>query len=461
MTSLQTSPITSSASLCRRLVFGLLGLALCPLALAERVQIESAVVDSSNGQTSAVSHSDGNITTFFTLQKKVVYDTLQGMGLPVDSLPPEVRARLAQFQTQNFEAFRAFANGLNAQDEGRFAQAKAFFQRAIELDPSFTLAKDMEVAMPAADTRNGLQLQAVLREAVKNATQSGKDSVALDVAHAVAAIQSGMTVVAGPAPASSSDTQSSQNSAQSYTVNQAGSGDQYGVRSVVGISYSINAGAGVSVGVAATTDWGASQVRINGNELVSVGNQASFVAQKGSATTDSTQTGSATLSDGSVVNWGGWNSSAGSSALVTVNGVLKQSPELGNSLSYMWATPTPAMPTSGQATFVPNGGANFTGVSGSISTDFAARQVSLNNLAFTLGGYGFSGLNGQASYASTGSGFFSGAYSSGSCSGCSAFSPSASAFTGNFVGSAASGLIFSSILQTGNGTVSGVHLFSR
>ena len=161
------------------------------------------------------------------------------------------------------------------------------------------------------------------------------------------------------------------------------------------------------------------------------------------------------------MNWGGWTSSPTASALVTVNGVLKQSPELGSSVSYMMAPPTPAMPTSGMVTFAPLGGPNFSAVSGTISTDFGARQVTLNNLGFTVGGYGFSGLNGQAGYGTSGSGFFSGNYSSGNCSGCVGFSPTASAFTGNFVGAAANGLIFSSILQTGNGTVSGVHLFSR
>jgi hypothetical protein len=433
-------------------------LVLGPTAHADRVQIESAVVDSSSGAASALTHSDGKLNSFFTLQKKVVYDTLKGIGISVDSLSPEVQARLAQFQTQNFEAFRAFANGLNAQDEGRFAQAKEYFQRAVELDPSFDMAIEMEVAMPTSDARNGQQLQAVLRDAVKSATQGGKDSVAVDVAHAVAALQSGMIVVAGPAPVTVPDPTVQR---QEYSSNPAGSGDQYGVRSVVGVSYSLNVSGGVTVGVASTTDWGASQVRINGSELVSVGNQASFIAQKGSATTDTAQTGTATLSDGTVVNWGGWNSASGASALITVNGVLKQSPELGSSVSYMWAAPTPVMPTTGVATFVPNGGANFTGVSGSITTDFGARQVTLNSLGFTLGGFGFSGLNGQATYGATGSGFFNGNYTSGSCSGCTAFSPTASAFTGNFVGTGANGLIFSSILQTGNGTVSGVHLFSR
>lgn len=441
-------------------VLTLAGLA-APWAHADRVQIESAVVDSATGTTSAISRSNGSVDTFFTLQKKMVYDTLVGIGISIDSLPPEVRARLAQFETRNFEAFRAFCVGLNAQDEGRFADAKAAFRRALELDPSFGMAKAKESAMPVSDAVTSLQMQAVLRDAVKNATQTGKDSVAVDVAHAIAAMQSGITVVVAQAPVVP---QVQTLSATDSVSNPPGSGDKYGSRSAVGISYTINTSGGGAVGVASTTDWSASQISTTNNQLVSVGSQANFLARLGGATqsqsTDPAQTGSATLTDGTKVYWGAWNSTPGASASVTEAGVLRSAPQLGPTLNYMFGSSTPAMPTSGTATLLPVGG-NFAAVGGSILADFGTRLVTLNNLSFTLGNYGFSGLNGHANFASTGSGYFSGNYSSGFCNSCVGFSPTSSAFTGNFVGKAANGLIFSSIMQTGSGTVSGVHLFGH
>jgi hypothetical protein len=450
----------------RLLGAGLLASLCSQWAHADRVQIESAVVESASGATSAISRSNGSVDTFFTMQKKMVYDTLVGIGISLDSLPPEIRARLAQFETRNFEAFRAFCVGLNAQDEGRFADAKAAFRRALELDPAFGMAKTKESAMPQSDAANSMQLQAVLRDAVKNATQAGKDSVAVDVAHAIAALMSGMTVVVGQAPVAAPI----QNQANNDSLaNPPGSGDKFGSRTAVGISYSIDV-SGVQVGVASTTDWSASQVKKSGNQLLSVGDQANFVALIGGAThsVDSSPPvntplhGNTSLSDGTVVNWGTWNSSPGASASVTVSGSLAKAPQLGSTLAYMMASSTPSMPTSGTVTLLPNNG-NFGPVSGNIHVDFGApkNQVTINNLGFTLGGLGFSGLNGQASYGALGSGFFSGNYSSGICPNCTNFSPTSSAFTGNFVGKAAEGLIFSSILQTGNGTVSGVHLFSR
>jgi hypothetical protein len=445
-------------------------------AIADRVQIESAVVESASGTTSAISRSNGNVDTFFTMQKKMVYDTLVGIGIPLNSLPPEIRTRLAQFETRNFEAFRAFCVGLNAQDEGRFADAKAAFRRAVELDPSFGMAKAKESAMPQSDAVNSIQLQAVLRDAVKNATQTGKDSVAVDVQHAIAAMQAGMTVVVGQAPAVAPE----QNQAATDSLaNPPGSGDKYGSRTVVGVSYYTDV-AGVSVGVASTTDWSANQVKKNGSQLVSVGDSANFVARldagkqsngflPNTTKIDPAQVGTYTLTDGTVVNWGAWNSSPGASALVTVSGSLARAPQLGPTLNYMMALSTPSMPTTQSAVTLDPIGGNFKDAKGQIVADFGLQQVTIKELGFSLEKvfdsvtktFVFSGLNGQASYGAKGSGFFSGNYSAGgSCTGCTNFSPTSSAFTGNFVGKNANGLIFSSIMQTGSGTVSGVHLFA-
>jgi hypothetical protein len=101
-------------------------------------------------------------------------------------------------------------------------------------------------------------------------------------------------------------------------------------------------------------------------------------------------------------------------------------------------------------------------VNGSVAVDFLNRGVAVQNLGFSLGGLVFSGLNGVASYSAQAlSGGFLGNYSSGSCAGCTAFSATGSAFGGNFVGRDADGLVFSTIMQTGNGTSGGVTLLKK
>lgn len=436
----------------------LLGLVAVP-AVAQRLQLESAVVESVSGNTLAVTKNESVVTAFFDLQKKIVYDTLRGIGISVDSLPADVRASLARFHTQNLEAFRAFSSGLNALDEGKFAQAKTYFDRAIELDPGFVLARDLQVAMPQTNTYSGLQLQAVLREAAKNAAVAGKTSVEVDASRAVAALLAGQSVVVSTrADTGSAKSAGADAVGPTFTTNTPGSADKFGTRSVVGISYTINS-TEASIGIASSNEWAANQVSSTGTTLNSVGYTDRFSANRVSAS--DCCNASHTLADGTVVNWGAWNSAPGASASITVSGRAVSAPQLGVQTAYMFAPATVAMPTSGTATYLPVGGF-LESVSGTINTNFVTREVQVNNLGFTASGLKFSALNGSATYSpSIASGFFTGNYTSGQCMGCIAFAPEASAFGGNFVGNDANGLIFSSIMQTGKGTVAGLHLFKK
>jgi len=426
---------------------------------AQRLQLESAVVDSRSGTTLSIAKNDGAATAFFELQKKIVYDTLSAIGIAVDSLPADVRANLARFHTQNIDAFRAFSSGLNALDEGKYAEAKVFFSRALELDPDFALAGDMRFAMPQVNVTSSLQLQAVIREAAKNATAAGKTSVEIDASRAVAALLAGQSVIAATrADMDVANSSRENNKNPDFTANPPGSADKFGAHSVVGIDYSVNTN-DAKISIASSNEWNANQVKTSGSILQAVGYTNGFSANQLSAS-DCCHA-SDTLSDGTVVNWGAWNSTAGASASVTVSGRSISFPELGAKTSYMFAPATVSMPSSGTATYVPGGG-TMDAVSGTITANFLTRSVQVNDLGFKLSEYIFSGLKGSASYSpSIASGYFSGNYTAGFCTGCTAFAPEASAFGGNFVGRDANGIIFTNILQTGKGTVSGLQLFKK
>jgi hypothetical protein len=153
-------------------------------------------------------------------------------------------------------------------------------------------------------------------------------------------------------------------------------------------------------------------------------------------------------------------SSPGASAVVTVNQVPVVAPALGM-VDFMYGEATRQMPTSSTATFTPTGGM-LQNPSGTISVNFATRDVALVNLGFSIEGLAFSGLAGSARYSDkVASGIFTGNYTAGTCAGCAAFAPQSSAFGGNFVGRSAEGLLFSTFLFTGTGTVSGLQLFQR
>lgn len=431
-----------------------------PAAQAERFSMEGAIVNSIDAKTVGTTRSEGEINDLFVAQKKMVVDILNDLGTPFDSLPKEIRDSISRFHTRNFEAFRAFSSGLNALDAGRYAEAKAFFQKAKELDPNFQLAGELEVSMPQTNIETGLQLQAALREAAKSATSSGKTRVEVDASRAVAALLSGQSVVLGASSNSSTDNNPITNTTGSdYTSNEPGSASQFAGRTVVGVTYSLGADTSSPVQVSSTNEWTVDQVGLSNNILQSVGDSTEFLATKDGAS--AAAVGSQLLGDNSTVYWGSWSSAPGASAKVTVGGTTTTSPQLGSEFHYMIGQATREMPTSGSATFLPAGGF-MSGVSGNIGVNFVTRDVQLNDLGFTLGGLQFSQLNGATTYSSTiGSGFFKGNYTSGLCPACPAFSPTASTFTGNFLGAGADGLMLSNILQTGTSTVGGVHLFTK
>ena len=383
-----------------RSLIGCLAMLACLPAQSEEFQLESAVMDSVSGRSLGVLNEKGAMTGFFKAQKSMMYGILRSAGIDLNQLPADVRLRLEKFQTTNLEAFKAFSQGLDLKDEGKFAEAQIFFEKAAAIDPNFKLAEDMKVAMPNMNLSTMLQIRTVVRDSAKTAVDNGKRRVEVDIARAAAAIMSGQTVVVGSRNSVSDSSESNAPAADGFTTNPPGSGTDYAPRKVVGIAFSYGAGdanapTGTQVAIASTNEWTSSQYKVSGSSLESLGLGGDFVAQRGAASESATTTH--TLSDGSGVYWGSWKSTPGASASVIVSGTPLSAPTLGADVYYMMGEATRTMPTSGTATFLPAGGF-LDNVAGNISVNFATRQVALNNLGFTLNGLSFGQLNGTSTY---------------------------------------------------------------
>lgn len=421
--------------------------------------LEGAVIDSSSGSSLGVISERGDIAALFRAQKSMTFGILRAAGVSLEQLSPEIRARIERFQTTNVEAFRAFSQGLDLKDQGRFAEARESFKRAAELDPGFGLAADQQQSMPEVTISTALQARAVMAAAAGAAVERGKTAYVVDLSRALAALQAGQTVVSVP---SASDT-AARKEALDYTSNPAGSTSSSLPRQVVALSYTAGADTGTPLSTGGSNEWRGSEVLIRAGVLEKVvsssGGAALPVADRGAATVAGS--GETRLSDGTVAYWGAWLSTPTASAELNVGGVPVRAPSLGR-VDYVFAEAPRAMPTAATGTYTPAGG-SLNSVSGNIGVNFATRSIALRDLGFQIGSQTFAGLNGSTTYSdAVRSGAFSGNYSSGSCSGCIAFDPRSSLFSGNFVGRDANGLVFSTILLTGGGnTASGVHLFTR
>lgn len=437
------------------------GLALAAFAVqAQNYRLEGAVIDSRDARSLGVVTEAGTIDSLFRAQKAMTFGILRAAGISLDDLPPEVRARIERFATTNLDAFRAFSQGLELKDQGRFVEARELFRRAAELDPGFTLAAEQQRAMPEVNLGSGLQLRAVLAAATSTAVDKGKAVVALDTTRALAALSQGAQLVATNLAPSADETRFR------YTSNPAGAAGGFRPNIVVGYAYAFAPASGTVVSVADAAEWRGDSYQLNGGLLASLGSSSNFVARKETALDG--PGGSLPLADGSTAYWGTWVSLPGASASIASNGVPYTAPALG-AFDYVHGEATRSMPAIGSASFSPVAGAGSLGApSGTINVDFVQRTIALQNLAFGLGPLlSFSGLNGSASYDNTtvgvgsAAGSFSGRYTSGSCTGCTRFDATASIFSGSFIGRNADGLVFSTLLATGGTPVGGVQLFVK
>ena len=430
------------------------GLLAASAAQAQSFSLEGAVIDSRNSQNLGVVTERGDINSVFRAQKAMTFGILRAAGISLDQLPPEVRARIERFQTTNVEAFRAFSEGLDLKDQGKFAEAREFFRRAAELDPSFALAAEQQRSMPDINLGGAIQIRSVMQAAAGAAVDRGKAAFTVDLSRAMAAIQAGQVVIV----VTSTPAEQAQALGNQFTSNPAGSGALFAPRQVAGLAYTSILG-GLPAGVALVSEWSAEAISSSGGVLNSV-QDASVSALRLAA--PAVSTGNATLADGSSVFWGAWDSAPGASSTIAQNGVPISAPTLAGPVDFMFGEATRQMPTSNTAVFTPGGGL-LTGATGTIEVNFATRAVALQNLGFNIGGLVFSGLNGNSTYdANTASGRFSGNYAPGAtCSGCVGFTSGASSYNGNFVGRNADGLVLGNTMVTGTGSISGLQLFTK
>lgn len=434
-----------------KVVLGSLGVQLIEATgpanpVQERFDLEEAVIDSVTAQALGGMKKSGEIDAFFLAQKELVFHTLVDMGIPLNTLPPAVRKSLERFHTTNMAAFKMFSSGLNAQDKGNFAEAKSYFEKALELDPNFELAGELSVSMPNSNAMTQAQLRMALAAASQTALSSMQTAIGVDLSGALAALQSGLKLALINNPT---------NQAQSNVVPSTVLPQNYAPRMAVALQY-VQGGVEVATG----NEWMLSQVVTDAQGLVRAGDSTQLLAARGNAVS-STQA-PITLSDGTVVTWGTWNTNP---FTVSTNGTAVSN--LGPQLQFMYGSATRDMPTTGTGSFSPVGGffSPTTGnvaVNGNISVNFNTHLMTISNLSFQIGSLDFNNLSGTTTYSgSIASGAFLGNYSGGACANCTAFNPATSTFSGNFLGKGATGILYSTMLNTGSGTVAGSHVFGR
>lgn len=106
------------------------------------VRINAQLIDATTGHHLWADRYDSNIRDIFALQDKITQKIATSLAV---KLTEEEQDRLTQRDTNNIEAYEAFLKGSNfanslRNDPEKFVEALPWFEKAIELDPDYSLA---------------------------------------------------------------------------------------------------------------------------------------------------------------------------------------------------------------------------------------------------------------------------------------------------------------------------------
>lgn len=117
----------------------------------ENVRIDASLAETATTEISQVDEVTGKLDAIFKLEKNLAFRIIDDLGI---TLSQEEREAIEKIPTESLLAFMAYSKGLDYEDRGMFDEAKAEYQKAVELDPNFELAKEavqqVEIAASAA-----------------------------------------------------------------------------------------------------------------------------------------------------------------------------------------------------------------------------------------------------------------------------------------------------------------------
>ena len=104
-----------------------------------RFKVDVEFYDLINRKSPLKASSSDALNNLFRLEKRIVFSVITKMGI---ELTLQEKERILRIPTKNFQAFFAYCRGIEQQDAGQFQAAAASFQKAVNLDPGFSRAKN-------------------------------------------------------------------------------------------------------------------------------------------------------------------------------------------------------------------------------------------------------------------------------------------------------------------------------
>jgi len=124
--------------------------------VGDTLRIDARVFNVQTGAVLTSKKVEGKKDDFFALEKDVADLLIAALAV---KLAPEERSSLRRNPTQSYDAWSAYANGLDAQDKGDVARARAAFQQALAADPNYRAARTASERLAAVFAQSAAQTE--------------------------------------------------------------------------------------------------------------------------------------------------------------------------------------------------------------------------------------------------------------------------------------------------------------
>ena len=116
--------------------------------VGEQFVLDARVVSVESGEIYKAADASGLITDFVSVEKDLVESLLTGLAV---SLTSSMKRQLYSVApTEDFGAFTAYGEGIEAQDAGNLEAAREAYERAVAADPDFSQAREALAGVKAA-----------------------------------------------------------------------------------------------------------------------------------------------------------------------------------------------------------------------------------------------------------------------------------------------------------------------
>jgi len=119
----------------------------------QRLRVDAAIVNTSTSQAAGGAANENTLDMLLEIQKNIVLQLFDSLGVVLTTAE---RNAIEQRPTRSMQAFLAYSQGLQFEDQGRFAEAAARYGEASRIDPAFLQASQRGANAQA--TAAGMQL---------------------------------------------------------------------------------------------------------------------------------------------------------------------------------------------------------------------------------------------------------------------------------------------------------------